>query len=309
LGKRVEFKHRRRHSLWRPLSLWWALPWVPVVALLGLFGIVEYNKFLPTSPFHQLNSEGGPSTVVNSEAGTHTITGRASVIDGDTIEIHGTRIRLFGIDAPESDQSCTVHGKEFRCGQRAAFALSDEIGNRVVSCQPKDRDRYGRVVAVCLAGGEDINAWMVAKGWALAYRHYSNDYVSQEEQAAKLKIGIWQGEFVPPWIGADRADRNDESLLGSPSWSSDRHLQWCVIVAGFDANASEPPPPNRAGAIDGFKKSPQIPHSSDRRLLQQNRHKAYLLTALGNVCFRGKGTNSYSNRCHSRPQTGVQRHA
>src|SRR5450759_3194128 len=84
-----------------------------------------------------------------------------------------------------------------------------------------------------------------------------------------------------------RSPLTHRTYVGSPSWSSDHHLQWCVIVAGFDANASEPPPPNRASAIDGFKKSPQIPHSSDRRLLQQNRHKAYLLTALGNVCFRG----------------------
>src|SRR5664280_2707284 len=82
-----------------------------------------------------------------------------------------------------------------------------------------------------------------------------------------------------------RSPLSHRTYVGSPSWSSDRHLQWCVIVAGFDANASEPPPPNRAGAIDGFKKSPQIPHSSDRRLLQQNRHKAYLLTALGNRLY------------------------
>jgi endonuclease YncB( thermonuclease family) len=166
---------------------------------LVVVGIAEFFRFSSAPLFHQLNFEGGTSSVVNSSAKASTITGRASVIDGDTIEIHGTRIRLFGIDAPESDQSCTVRGKEFRCGQRAALALSDEIGNRVVNCEAKDRDRYGRVVAVCLAGGEDINAWMVVNGWALAYWHYSNDYVSQEEQAAKSKIGIWQGEFAPPW--------------------------------------------------------------------------------------------------------------
>lgn len=195
----VELNHRPL-SLWQRLNLGWVLPWVPVVALLGVVGIIVDFKFSPASLFQELNSADGPSTIINSAVGAHTITGRASVIDGDTIEIHGTRIRLFGIDAPESDQSCTVQGKAFRCGQRAAFALSDEIGNKVINCQPKDRDRYGRVVAVCLVDGKDINAWMVAKGWALAYRHYSSDYVTQEEQAAKSKIGIWQGEFVAPWV-------------------------------------------------------------------------------------------------------------
>jgi len=195
-GKVVELNHRPR-SLWQRSNLGWALPWAPVVVFLGAIGIVE-GKFSPASLLHLLNSASGPP-IINSEVKTYAIIGRASVIDGDTIEIHGTRIRLFGIDAPESDQPCTIQGKPFRCGQQAAFALSDEIGNRTVNCQPKDRDRYGRVVAVCLVDGEDLNAWMVAKGWALAYRHYSNDYVTQEEQAAKSKIGIWQGEFVPPW--------------------------------------------------------------------------------------------------------------
>jgi endonuclease YncB( thermonuclease family) len=128
-----------------------------------------------------------------------TIAGRASVIDGDTIEIHGTRIRLFGIDAPESDQDCLVGGHPTRCGQRAALALADEINNRPVTCDSKDRDSYGRVVAICRVAGEDLNAWMVAQGWALAYRQYSTDYVTQERQAAASKRGIWQGEFVSPW--------------------------------------------------------------------------------------------------------------
>jgi endonuclease YncB( thermonuclease family) len=86
-----------------------------------------------------------------------------------------------------------------RCGQQAAFALADMIGNKTVECRPKDRDRYGRVVAVCLAGGKDLNAWMVANGLALAYRQYWTDYVSQEQQAAGSKLGMWRGEFIPPW--------------------------------------------------------------------------------------------------------------
>ena len=95
------------------------------------------------------------------------LTGRASVIDGDTIEIRGQRIRLFGIDAPESRQTCTDQkGATYRCGQRAAQALDYRISDGVVTCEPKNRDRYGRVVAVCRAYGEDLSAWMTGLGWA-----------------------------------------------------------------------------------------------------------------------------------------------
>ena len=83
------------------------------------------------------------------------IVGVASVIDGDTIEIHGQRIRLFGIDAPESSQLCArPTGERWRCGQQASFALADRIGRATVSCQPHDLDRYGRIVAVCFQESE-----------------------------------------------------------------------------------------------------------------------------------------------------------
>jgi len=108
----------------------------------------------------------------STAASAADLTGRASVIDGDTIEIHGQRIRLFGIDAPESRQSCEAGGQTYRCGQHAALALADHVGQRVVACEQRDVDRYGRVIAVCRAGGEDLNAWLVSQGWALAYQRY-----------------------------------------------------------------------------------------------------------------------------------------
>src|SRR5437870_2781248 len=89
--------------------------------------------------------------------------GTASVIDGDTIEIHGQRIRLHGIDAPESRQECTrSDGTTWRCGQQAALALSNRIGRSVVRCDARGRDRFGRVISVCLKDTEDLNRWMVA---------------------------------------------------------------------------------------------------------------------------------------------------
>jgi endonuclease YncB( thermonuclease family) len=128
------------------------------------------------------------------------IVGVASVIDGDTIEIHGQRIRLHGIDAPESSQPCVrPTGERWRCGQQGSFALSDRIGRATVNCQRRDLDRYGRVVAVCFKGNEDLSRWMVISGWAVAFRRYSLDYVAEEEIARKNHINIWSGNFDMPW--------------------------------------------------------------------------------------------------------------
>src|SRR5262245_4241013 len=127
------------------------------------------------------------------------IMGQATVIDGDTIEIHGTRIRLYGIDAPEAAQTCqTAGGKEYRCGQQVALALAEFIGRHTVTCLPRGKS-YERIVAVCVANGEDLSSWLVSNGLALAYRKYSLDYADYELKAAKLGRGIWSGEFVAPW--------------------------------------------------------------------------------------------------------------
>jgi endonuclease YncB( thermonuclease family) len=135
------------------------------------------------------------------------IKGVASVIDGDTIEVRSTRIRLAGIDAPESRQECQrADGAAWRCGQKAALALSDHIGRSVLNCEPSTKDRYGRIVATCFLGAEDINRWMVAQGWAVAYRQYSRAYVEEEERAHTARLGIWSGRFVMPadWRASNR---------------------------------------------------------------------------------------------------------
>ena len=87
----------------------------------------------------------------------------------------------------------------YRCGDMATFALAALIEKHWVTCNQTDKDRYGRVVAVCFTGPINLNAEMVKSGWALAYRKYSTDYVEQEASARAANRGMWQGRFVKPW--------------------------------------------------------------------------------------------------------------
>ncbi len=142
------------------------------------------------------------------------IVGQATVIDGDTIEVRGERIRLFGIDAPEAAQLCRDSGgKPYRCGARAANALADMIGRRPVSCIEVDRDRYRRAVAVCTvqadrkAAGDaesrrpiDIADWLVRRGLAVDFKRYSDGaYADAETEARAARAGMWSGPTVAPW--------------------------------------------------------------------------------------------------------------
>ena len=158
------------------------------------------------------------------------VAGRASVVDGDTIDIHGERIRLHGIDAPESAQSCRRGSEVWRCGQQAAQALADKIGPRTVRCEEQDRDRYGRIVAKCFVDNEDLSEWLVLEGWAVAYVYYSDEYTRSEASAKSNRRGIWAGPFVMPWnwrqgerlAGEVRAPQFDCLIKGNISRSGER---------------------------------------------------------------------------------------
>lgn len=129
-----------------------------------------------------------------------TTAGTASVIDADTLEIRGERIRLVGVDAPESGQKCRDRYETLvRCGTIAANALDKWINRDAVTCDVEGKDRYGRLLAQCKVRGQNMQEWLVANGYAVAYRSYSTAYVSAELKARKAKAGVWSGEFVMPW--------------------------------------------------------------------------------------------------------------
>lgn len=126
--------------------------------------------------------------------------GRASVVDGDTLEVARQRIRLWGVDAVESSQTCINRdGRKWRCGATAANQLSEFIGSRHVTCVERDRDRYKRVVATCEVGGVDLGQWIVMNGWALAYRRYSVRYVPTEVRARSAGVGVHATTYTQPW--------------------------------------------------------------------------------------------------------------
>lgn len=128
------------------------------------------------------------------------VTGHARVLDGDTIEIAGERIRLHGIDAPELKQTCrTKRGKAYDCGRLAVIALRDLIWNQEVTCRGDRRDKDKYLIAKCFIGRIDLGEQIVLTGRAVAYTKDSDDYVRAEEGAKRLKQGLWGGTFMPPW--------------------------------------------------------------------------------------------------------------
>jgi endonuclease YncB( thermonuclease family) len=127
------------------------------------------------------------------------INGRPRVVDGDSLEVAGHRIRLFGVDAPESTQDCRdQRGRSYACGHDAREALSAAIGRQPVSCTPVG-ESYGRDVSMCTAGGRDLSEAMVRSGHALELRQHSRGrYSDAEREARGARRGLWAGDFERP---------------------------------------------------------------------------------------------------------------
>ena len=135
-----------------------------------------------------------------------SLSGSVRVVDGDTLEVGGERVRLEGIDGPESAQTCQRgDGKSWPCGKAAAKALERLVAGGKVICEDRGTDKYGRTLGVCNASGRDINAEMVREGFAWAFVKYSQSYVAAEAEARALGAGIWQGEAEPAWDYRARA--------------------------------------------------------------------------------------------------------
>jgi endonuclease YncB( thermonuclease family) len=142
------------------------------------------------------------------------LSGRARMHDANSLTIGEARVRLEGIDAPETDQRClNTAGEPWACGIAARDQVRAYVGDRVVSCTAGGRDRYKRTLAVCMVEDVNLNSWLVRQGWALAFRRYSQAYVGEEDGAQTEQRGLWSGTFIAPW---DWRHRNkDTQILGA----------------------------------------------------------------------------------------------
>ncbi|MDJ0949052.1 MAG: thermonuclease family protein [Alphaproteobacteria bacterium] len=148
--------------------------------------------------------------ILIATAAAAEIKGQPVVISGDLIEIEGEQIRLYGIDAPELEQTCkTRRGTPHACGKIARQVLRELIAGQEVTCEGDKRDEDGRRLAVCSVGRFDLNKQMVLQGWALADRQQSQAYVRAEAAAQQLREGLWKRTFVPPraWREAQRKQK------------------------------------------------------------------------------------------------------
>lgn len=120
--------------------------------------------------------------------------GHAAVADGDTITVDGERVRLSGLDAPEFGQTCAGSAGQVACGRAARRHLADLIDGEPVACKTSGRDRYDRLLAECFAGGDSLNARMVADGWAVS----DGAYPAEEAAARTSRKGLWATKFDDP---------------------------------------------------------------------------------------------------------------
>ena len=136
--------------------------------------------------------------------------------DGDTVEIRGVKVRLEGIDAPETNQTCLdAKGQPSKCGIEARNQLIEKTANRPWTCRVTGKDRFDRSLAYCHINGEDLSRWMVRSGWALSFKRYSHVYDAEEMAALEARAGLWKGAFIAPW---DWRNRNASTeILGAVS--------------------------------------------------------------------------------------------
>jgi endonuclease YncB( thermonuclease family) len=126
------------------------------------------------------------------------IYGTAVAGDGDSLSIGNQRFRLFGIDAPELDQTCSRDGQQWPCGAEAKAQLAKLVAGKQVRCTKVGVDQHERIVAQCITRDVDLNRAMVESGFAVAFRKYSADHVDAEARAKGGNLGLWSGTFKLP---------------------------------------------------------------------------------------------------------------
>lgn len=131
-------------------------------------------------------------------ASASIITGPVRVIDGDTLDMTRTRIRLVGIDAPETGQSCTRGGEAWACGEEATAALREITAGQSLTCRAQGTDTYGRTLATCQTRAFDLGREMVRRGLALALDDAAPADREAEALAQSLKFGLWGASFQTP---------------------------------------------------------------------------------------------------------------
>ena len=159
-----------------------------------------------------------------------TIVGVAVVVDGDTLRLGDERIRLYGIDAPETAQSCSkADGTPWPCGAASHAALAARLAGQTTRCEGVERDRYGRLVARCFVAGQDVGAGLVVDGLAFAYARYSAAYIDLEKQAMFAGVGVWQGPALRPAIFRAQSRAASKPIVAPPQ-------QECLIKGNISAN-------------------------------------------------------------------------
>lgn len=125
--------------------------------------------------------------------------GSVRVINADTFEMYGSYFRLFGVDAPESNQTCADRqGRSYNCGREAARWLRNWIEDNELECHVIKQDTKGNMIGTCAYGQYDIGAALVNAGWAVADTKYTDAYYPYEIQAQENRRGLWKGTFYRP---------------------------------------------------------------------------------------------------------------
>lgn len=186
--------------------------------------------------------------LLGAPAWAENVSGNPQIVDGDTLYVGARKIRLSGIDAPETDQVClNATGQTSSCGIEAKSELEKHFGGRQLTCTLADTDRYGRSLGDCFLGGKSMSRWLVRNGWALAFRRYSADFIPDEDFARERKAGLWAGAFIAPWewrhrtghtvvLGAFAVPRDAQPKLLAPANLADPPNPHCVLKANLNRN-------------------------------------------------------------------------